>query len=284
MSSVVSENKGRDLTVETADGLQIRGEMFGPDDGPPVVLLHGGGQSKSAWRGAARRLGRAGFLSCAMDLRGHGDSDWSPDAAYMFDDYERDLLATIAKLGGPALVVGASMGGHVAMITSARNPEAVRGLAIADITPWVSEERGDDIRNSMRAAASGFASLEEAASMVNNLRGTEPKGDVSSLRRHLREGEDGRFYWRWDPALMSDKALRHGGEGGLLVAEASRLRVPVLLMLAEHSNLTDETQAAKFKALVPGLQWLVIPGAGHMVTGDVNDAYADEILKFASAL
>ena len=219
-----------------------------------------------------------------MDLRGHGDSDWSRSGNYTFDDYVADVKATIAQVGEPALLIGASMGGHIAMIAAARYPDRVSALALADVTPWVDEDKGDEIRNAMRQARHGFASVEEAARMVDTMRGTPSQDDISGLRRHMRTGPDGRFYWRWDPAMLADEHLRHGGEGGLLGIEARRLTRPVLLMLAEHSTVTDPAQAIAFKAAVPWLQTVTIEGAGHMVTGDLNDTYADHILAFANTL
>lgn len=274
----------RRIAIKSHDGLALAGDLHGPDEGQSVILLHGGGQSRSAWRGAARRFGLAGLRAVTMDLRGHGDSDWSPDGSYRFEDYADDLVRTIDYLGGPAIVVGASLGGHVGLITSARFPDQVRALALADVTPWIDETVGDDMRNGMRAATSGFASLEEAAAMVDGLRDTAPRRDASGLRAHLRVGEDGRFYWRWDPRFLRDETLRHGGEGGMFEAEARRLTVPVLVMRAERSTITSPEQVETFRKTIPWLRDVTIAGAGHMVTGDVNDAYADAVLEFAASL
>ena len=268
------------ITVRSIDGLALAGEVHG-DGSALAILLHGGGQSRSAWRGAARRLAIAGLRVCAMDLRGHGDSDWSPAAAYTFDDYVGDLIATIDRLGGPALVVGASLGGHVAIVAAARHPDRISAIALADVTPWIDERIGDVMRDGMRAAAAGFATVEEAAAMVDGLRDTAPRRTASRLAAHLRTGPDGRLYWRWDPAFLNDDVLRHGGAGGMFEAAAKRLRLPVLLMRAEHSTITSPEQAATFRATVPWLREVTIAGAGHMLTGDVNDAYAQAVLQFA---
>lgn len=277
---------GSDVTriaVRTADGLSLAGDVLGPDAGARVIFLHGGGQSRSAWRGAARRLAAAGFRACTMDLRGHGDSDWSEAQAYGFDDYVADLRATISALGDqPAILVGASLGGHIAMLAAARHPHLVRALLLADVTPWIDEARGREVRDSMRASAAGFASVQEAAESVAALRGevARPASALDGLRRHLREGDDGRLYWRWDVRLVSEDHLMGGGEGGLFQTEAAKVRAPILVMHAEHSTLTTEAEIAGFRSVQPDLNVTMIAGAGHMVTGDVNDAYADAILDF----
>jgi pimeloyl-ACP methyl ester carboxylesterase len=283
MADAEDPTKPEPFEVATGDDILIRGEVSGPRAGPPAILLHGGGQSRSAWRGAARRLAEAGYRAAAMDLRGHGDSDWSPGKHYSFDDYAYDLARTIDALGAPAVLVGASLGGHVSVVMAARHPDKVRALALADVTPWIDEgEIGSVMRAAMRRMGQGVASLEEAAQLVADLRGGEPRRDLSGLAYHLRKAADGRWYWKWDPAYLAEANLRHGGEDGLFVAAARRLRCPVLVMRAEFSTVTTADQVELFRAAVPWLQDVVIPGAGHMLTGDVNDVYATHVLRFLS--
>src|ERR1700738_4099266 len=95
-----------------AGGLTIAGDTWGDPNGPLVVLQHGGGQTRHAWKGAGERLAVAGYYAVAFDARGHGDSDWSPDGRYDQDVMVEDLKSVVAALGNrrPALV-GASMGG-----------------------------------------------------------------------------------------------------------------------------------------------------------------------------
>jgi len=278
----VPSDQGERIAVEARDGLPLAGEVHGPADGTPVIFLHGGGQSRSAWRVAARRLGEATYRAATMDLRGHGDSGWSDELAYTFDDYAADLVATIDALGGgPAILVGASLGGHISVVTAARFPERVRAVLLADVTPWIDEAIGGAIRQTIRGAGSGFASLEEASAMISALRGTPPhEGGLDSLQRFMRQRDDGRWYFRWDIRLMDDAKLHGGGEGGLFRREAVKLTVPILVMRAEHSTMTGADQVAAFRAAVPQVQDVLIKGVGHMVSGDVNDVYADAILTF----
>lgn len=272
------------ITVTAPDGLSLAGELCGRAEAPLVLLLHGGGQSRSAWRGAARRLAEAGYRACIMDIRGHGDSDWSDQLRYSFDDYVGDVIATISAIGGPAALVGASLGGHIAMLCAARYPEHITHLALADVTPWIDETEGDAMRAALRKSAEGFATVEEAADAIAEMRGTPMRGgSLEKLRRRLDLREDGRLYWQWDVRLMDDQLLRGGGEGGLFRREAERLGMPVLVMRAEHSTLTTQEEIDAFRMVKPDLQQVVIAGAGHMVSGDVNDAYAEAILNFLPA-
>ena len=276
----IASQGGREIRLRSPDGLLLAGEVHGKNGAPPVILLHGGGQSRKAWRGAARRLAATGYLACLMDLRGHGDSGWPEPAAYAIDNFVDDLLAAIAHLGPPAVLVGASFGGHIAMLTAARHPGLCSALLLADVTPWIDESAGDHFRDTLRASAGGFSSIEEAAAVIARLHGDGGQHDPGRLLPHLRTGDDGRLHWKWDARFLDGAQIRGGGEGGLFMTEARRLRVPVLVMAAELSNLTSAREIAAFQAAVAGVDAVTIPGARHMLTGDANDAYADAIIGF----
>ena len=63
-----------------------------------MLLLHGGGQTRHSWSGTAQRLAREGWHALSLDLRGHGQSDWSPAGAYDLEDFVRDLVAVARAL------------------------------------------------------------------------------------------------------------------------------------------------------------------------------------------
>src|SRR5215210_3479894 len=80
-------------------GVTIAGDSWGDPAGPLVILQHGGGQTRHAWRGTGQRLGSAGYHVVAFDARGHGDSDWAPDGVYGQDAMVDDLCAVLDVLG-----------------------------------------------------------------------------------------------------------------------------------------------------------------------------------------
>jgi pimeloyl-ACP methyl ester carboxylesterase len=272
------------VRVFAGDGVSLVADDYGDPGDPAVIMLHGGGQSRSAWRAAARQLAGQGYHCLALDMRGHGESDWAPDGDYAFARYAADLAAVIRALGRPAILVGASHGGLSAIVAAAAYPGLVRALALADVTPWLDEDHADGLRRTIRSAAKGFANVDEAAAMVDALRGTAPRGSNEGLRAHMREGEDGRLYWRWDPRFIEDRFVRHGGDSGMLAARARALAIPVLLMHAEHSNVVDQYQVDAFRAALPSLRVARIAGIGHMVGGDDNIAYLPALIAFLDEL
>jgi len=85
--------------------VQLAGDAWGKPRNPLVVLQHGGGQTRHAWKGIGQVLGEAGYRTIAFDARGHGDSDWAPDGAYSQDVMVQDLQRVLSALGnrtGPA--------------------------------------------------------------------------------------------------------------------------------------------------------------------------------------
>src|SRR5207302_2346573 len=91
--------------------LTLAVDVAGPDAGPPVLLLHGGGQTRHAWGGTQSALTARGFRAIAADLRGHGESDWAADGDYSPVTIAQDLLQLIKWTGGLPALVGASLGG-----------------------------------------------------------------------------------------------------------------------------------------------------------------------------
>src|SRR5204862_1390686 len=102
-----------------AAGNRLVADVYG-DGGQPVLLLHGGGQTRHAWRRTAEHLGRAGATAYALDLRGHGDREWVAGGHYAFTDFAADaaaVAATLAKRSGQRpIAIGASLGGIASLL------------------------------------------------------------------------------------------------------------------------------------------------------------------------
>ena len=100
-------------------GITLTADAWGDPTAPPVVLLHGGGQTRHAWGGAGTVFARAGYRSVSVDLRGHSDSDWSPDGDYDLQRFADDVIAVARSFGRPPALVGASLGGLASMLALA---------------------------------------------------------------------------------------------------------------------------------------------------------------------
>ena len=273
------------LRFTGADDLRLAADGFGAPDAAPVLLLHGGGQTRHSWHGTARALARAGWYAIALDLRGHGDSDWSPDGDYRHESFAGDILAIADALPRPPVLVGASLGGLAALAAESLRPEPVsRALVLVDVGPRIETAGATRIVNFMLSRPDGFATLDEAADAVAAYNPHRPRPkDTTGLRKNLRRGADGRWRWHWDPAFLSDDR-RHIERDDRLDAAARNLRVPALIVRGRLSDLLSEDGVRHFLELVPHARYADVSGAGHMVAGDRNDAFSHAVLDFLATL
>ena len=257
---------------------------------PSVIFLHGGGQTRHAWSGTARKMAGAGWFAMSLDLRGHGDSAWTKtyDRHHFGGDIVEVVRALRAEGVAPPVLVGASLGGISSVFAEDMTEEPLaRALVLVDIAPDVEPAGIARIVDFMASGKDGFATVEDAADTVAAyLRERARPKDVSGLKKNLRLRDDGRLYWHWDPAFLGNiQADADRQRDFKMMKEAAlRLSVPVLLVRGSQSDVLTDDGVQAFKELVPDAKFADIAGAGHMVAGDKNDAFTDAILSFAADL
>lgn len=277
-----------DTFFVTPSGHRLALSVFGPDDGKPVLFCHGGGQTRHAWTRSGAALGERGWRAIAVDLRGHGDSDWVD--SYRVQDFAADVRALACAQRTPPVLVGASLGGMASLlanVATADSTEISRALVLVDIAPRVNPAGVDRILDFMAAHSAGFASLDDAAAAVS---GYQPqrtqKGDSSGLKKNLRQHADGRWYWHWDPKMLVHFRSQRDQQRdeNTLYAAAERLTQPVLLVHGSQSDVIDADITREFQARIPQARIADVGGAGHMVAGDRNDVFLDAVLAFLDTL
>jgi pimeloyl-ACP methyl ester carboxylesterase len=266
-----------------ADGVRLAGDIWGDSRGPLVVLLHGAGQTRHAWRGTGKALGAAGYHAMAFDARGHGDSDWAPDGRYGQDVMLDDLQCILRALAhARPVLIGASMGGGTALVAVGEGHVDAAALALVDTGPRIEQEGVEKIRAFMNQMPEGFASLEEVAEAIHLYQPhrKRPK-DLSGLAKNVRLGDDGRYHWHWDPRFRSNR-LNLGRRQDRLNACVRQLDLPTLLVRGGLSDVLTEEGAQDFLALCPRAEYVNITGASHMVAGDRNDVFGRTVIDFLS--
>jgi pimeloyl-ACP methyl ester carboxylesterase len=273
-------------TVEFSgvQGLTLVGdEWLGSDDRPSVLMLHGGGQNRHSWKNTGQVLADAGFHVIALDSRGHGDSDRSPDADYDVDTLTADVMAVLDAIGRPVILIGASMGGLTGILVADQaGPERVTRLVLVDVVPRFEKNGSARIRDFMFSGLHGFASLEEAADAVAAYLPHRPKPrSPEGLKKNLRL-RGGRWYWHWDPAFMT----KPGDDPQLRTEKfeqaAADLTIPVLLIRGKLSDVVSPEGVRHFLDTVPNAEFVELSGAGHTAAGDDNDAFSDVVVTFAT--
>jgi pimeloyl-ACP methyl ester carboxylesterase len=273
-----------------AGGLRLRADAFGDPADPPVILLHGGGQTRFAWGSTPQALAERGWRVYRVDLRGHGESDWPDDGDYSLWAFADDTRALAASLPSLPVLVGASLGGLSSLIAIGESDHPVaRGLVLVDVAPTMEEQGKERIGEFMRANAfTGFASLDEVADAIAEYNPHRPRPtDLSGLQKNVRLREDGRWYWHWDPRFMSlspDETRSSFASSDRLKDAARSLTIPTLLVRGRVSDLLSEEGAQELLELVPHAEYANVAGAGHMVAGDRNDLFNDAIVDFLERL
>jgi pimeloyl-ACP methyl ester carboxylesterase len=279
-----------------AAGNTLVADVYG-EEGPAVLLLHGGGQTRHAWRHTAERLARAGATAYALDQRGHGDSAWLGDGHYHFTDFAADAAAVAVALfsrsGAKPMVIGASLGGIAALLAERKAEREGQGpvfsaMVLVDITPRVDRDGVAKIQNFMRAhAREGFGSIAEAADAVAAYLPHRPRPrSHDGLKKNLRLHPDGRWRWHWDPRFLDGpRAVDHRDELERALVEGARaIKIPTLLVRGGSSELVQESHAREFLELVPHASYIDVADARHMVAGDSNERFSAAILDFVGSI
>ena len=263
-------------------GLRLAADVVGAPDAPTLLFMHGSGQTRQSWGRALEEAAKRGYRAFSLDLRGHGDSDWSPDGKYTLDAFTADVRQAIEHVGGEPILVGASLGGIIGLLIAASPPPLVRGLVLVDITPRVEMSGAKEVSAFMDSAPNGFGSVDEAADAVAAyLPHRQRPKDTSGLNRNLRL-RDGRYYWHWDPAMLQmgrDAQAKIGGPNPLETA-ARAVKVPALLIRGGRSRIVSEAGVREFLEMVPHAEFVDITDAHHMVAGDANDAFNEAVFTF----
>ena len=236
------------------DGIELVADAFGDPSHPPVLLLHGGGQTRFAWGGTAAQLAADGWYAVSMDLRGHGESAWDDAGDYSVNAYVDDVRAVAPQLGAKPVLVGASLGGIASLLAEGEGDASLcAAIVLVDIAPKIEGSGALRIIQFMQGSADGFASLDEAADAVAAyLPHRERPSDLSGLAKNLRRLPNGRLRWHWDPRfLLPGHGPKPGEQPERLRAAAQKLRVPTLLVRGKLSDLLSEEGAQEFLAMVP---------------------------------
>jgi pimeloyl-ACP methyl ester carboxylesterase len=248
---------------------------------PPIVFLHGGGLNAHTWDLVCLALRRERHC-VALDQRGHGESEWSPQMDYATESHVGDLDAFVDALGLTRFVlVGMSLGGVNALAWAGRHSDRLDGLVVVDVGPEIRTEGVKKIA-AFTSEATPLASVEE---YVERAVAFNPRRNRELLRRsllhNLRRMPDGRYMWKYDQrhrGKVDPDAYARRRE--LLWSAVDRVECPTLIVRGAQSDVFHDEDAARMADRFKRGRWVKIDGAGHTVQGDNPGGLTAELRAF----
>jgi len=262
----------------------------GEGKGYPVVFVHGFSHNRYVWEPIAKRMDSA-LRPYLVDLRGHGDSGWSPAGRYTPRDYARDLPRLLDRLAlDRVILVGHSLGGLSSALFTAQAPDRVAGIALVDTGPDLSLAALGRIASDAQSAPENFESVENYEKWLASVL---PLADPEALTRFARKAVvrrlDGRFELKLDPAALAPKENLDSWENISAEIENAfgEIQCPSLLIRGGRSALLSQERAEQLahQRLRRG-QLVTLENAGHAVMfedgpglGRVLENFALEIVE-----
>ena len=260
----------------TVNGLRIHYLEWGSTDRQPLIMLHGIGRVAHTFDHIAPHFS-AQYHVMAVDMRGHGDSDWDPKGAYLVEDYVKDIEGLAQQLRLRNIVIwGNSTGGRVAQVFAGLHPDLVAAVISEDVGPERPREIADGMTSRLkREDEQGWASEDELFAQQKN---GNPRTGEEILRAYVHYGSkrrsDGRIIWKRDPAIGN----------GFIPTELWRfvreIKAPIIYILGGRSTIVPAATQQELRKTLPQAQIVTIPGAGHYPSEESTAEFLAVVDKF----
>lgn len=257
----------------TVNGLRLHYLDWGSPDKPPFIMLHGIGRVAHSFDHIAPHFTDR-YHVIAMDMRGHGDSAWSPEGAYLVEDYVKDLEAVVEQLNLHGLtLLGNSTGGRVVQVYAGLHPDRMARLVVEDVGPERTNEIASAFARRVQQEDKGWASEDElvASLMKNSKISEELQRNYAHFGSKVRE--DGRVVWKRDPNLVK------GFVPTELWQYVRKIKCPTIYILGGASSIVPPETQKQLKDTLPSVEIVTMPGLGHYPHVESPEEY----LKIVSA-
>jgi pimeloyl-ACP methyl ester carboxylesterase len=264
---------------------------WGNEDAPPLVLVHGGRDHSRQWDKVARVF-RDRFHVVAMDMRGHGDSDWAVGSQYGLPDMALDVVRMIETVGAPATVICHSYGAQATTVAAAAYPEvfarlvAIEGVASGvirrlEMNPEWIREWGDKAREAERPRMRVYKTVEEAAERMLEQNAGLPRDLLHTIASYATKPVDGGFVWKFDGWVLNRTSMEVRRDE--LPRFWAAVKCPTLLVSGGVSHLRIEPGNPVLN-IFPNARLALIEGAAHWVHHDKLDEFVEKVSAFLDAV
>jgi len=258
----------------TVEGRRIHYLDWGPAAKPAFLLIHALGHSAHSWDHVAPQLNQR-YRVIAIDLRGHGDSDWSAKGDYDVESYVADVHALVEqlKLTNIALI-GCSIGGRVVQVYAAMHPDRVGRMIALDVGPARPESTTRTLSERIQREQEGWASEDELfASLRRNPTRVSEDIHRRQVQFETKRLPNGRIGWKYDPKVVN-------GLGPIELWDyVRRIKAPSLYVIGGRSRLVTADEQAQLKTL-PFAEVVTLPDAGHYPQEDTPEVFLAVVKAF----
>ena len=254
----------------TLNGLRIHYIEWAKAGAQAIIMLHGLRSYAHVWDGVAQPLA-ADYHILALDQRGRGDSDWSPEAEYNTAAYVSDLEQFVQSLGLERFIlIGHSMGGANTIVYAARHPDQVTAAIVEDMGPGAASSPGSArITREIEETPRGFASWAEAEDFWRKQRPMiSDQALEERLRNTLTQTDGGDITWKWDLEGIERARQTAANRQFDLWPAVRALACPTLVLRGARSDILSRETAEAMAASNPNIKWVEIPNASHFVHED----------------
>jgi esterase len=259
----------------TVNGLRLHYLDWGSPDKQPFIMLHGIGRVAHSFDHIAPRFSQD-YHVIAIDMRGHGDSAWSPEGAYLVEDYAKDLAAFVDQLNlRNVVLLGNSTGGRVVQVFAGTHPDRVAKLVVEDVGPERTNEIASGFARRVQQEESGWASEDELVASLMRGGGTVSE-ELQRNYAHFgsKRREDGRIVWKRDPNLVK------GFVPTELWAQVLKITCPTIYILGGASNIVPPETQKKLKESLPAAEIVTMPKLGHYPHQEAPEDYTRIVQAF----
>jgi len=263
------------------NGLRFHYLEWGRADAPPLILLHGFADHAHRWDTFSRAMQDA-WRVLALDMRGHGESDWADD--YSRDKMVEDVAAWVETLGLERVaVVGHSMGARIGYLYAAQNPARVTRLVIVDNAPEINPRGIRRMRDSV-LSQEDFASPDELFRAARAANARPSDEDMwNRVRYGLKQRDDGRWVWRYDKELRSPTRPRVNRDPAQEWAVLPQIQCPTLLVYGDDSDMVSAEIMERMQRAISNSRVVVVKDSGHSVQTDNPAGFVMAVKPFLLA-
>jgi pimeloyl-ACP methyl ester carboxylesterase len=256
---------------------------FGAPGGTPVLILHGLSFFSYDWIGVASELA-AGREVVAMDMRGFGDSTWSPSRDYAVPTMAGDIVALLDHLDWPrAIVVGHSMGGRNASYFAAKNPARVAGLVLVDYSPENAPAGSKRVTDMVAGQPDVFGSVDEAMRHFGVPKDSPQRARFEAYLRPVPGGVQVKRDLHFRDQFRRVKETGERPQQTVNMWQVlGELACPTLVVRGAQSDMFAPETAARVKAANARISLVEVDG-GHNVAADNPQGFLAAIRPFIAA-